>query len=84
VVVWAAKRPNQAEKKLLEYLFSRYDSIDWHRFLLQLLKTPMRFLLILSLLFAPFVRANVPSLTVENYASMTDGKAVFIKFFAPW
>merc|ERR1712194_836490 len=28
--------------------------------------------------------AAVPSLTPENYSSMTDGKTVFIKFFAPW
>lgn len=44
----------------------------------------MRFSLILSLILAASVRANVPSLTAENYASMTEGKAVFIKFFAPW
>merc|ERR1711935_1150617 len=28
--------------------------------------------------------AAVPSLTPANYESITDGKTVFIKFFAPW
>merc|ERR1712050_239896 len=28
--------------------------------------------------------AAVPSLTPANYDSMTDGKTVFLKFFAPW
>ena len=28
--------------------------------------------------------ADVPSLTPENFSEMTDGKTVFIKFFAPW
>ena len=27
---------------------------------------------------------DVPSLTPENYDSLTQGKTVFIKFFAPW
>ena len=27
---------------------------------------------------------DVPSLTPANYDDMTDGKTVFIKFFAPW
>mmetsp|Transcript_5470 Transcript_5470/g.10912 ORF Transcript_5470/g.10912 Transcript_5470/m.10912 type:complete len:221 (+) Transcript_5470:90-752(+) len=27
---------------------------------------------------------DVPSLTPDNYEELTDGKAVFIKFFAPW
>ena len=27
---------------------------------------------------------DVPSLTPENYDELTDGKTVFIKFFAPW
>jgi hypothetical protein len=27
---------------------------------------------------------DVVSLTADNYAEMTDGKTVFIKFFAPW
>mmetsp|Transcript_9932 Transcript_9932/g.12586 ORF Transcript_9932/g.12586 Transcript_9932/m.12586 type:complete len:218 (+) Transcript_9932:43-696(+) len=30
------------------------------------------------------VNANVVSLTSENYDTLTAGKAVFIKFFAPW
>uniref|UniRef100_A0A7S2H1V3 Thioredoxin domain-containing protein n=1 Tax=Helicotheca tamesis TaxID=374047 RepID=A0A7S2H1V3_9STRA len=34
---------------------------------------------------ATFTNAEgVTSLTAENYASLTDGKMVFIKFFAPW
>lgn len=28
--------------------------------------------------------AEVPSLTPDNYDELTDGKTVFIKFFAPW
>jgi len=28
--------------------------------------------------------AAVPSLTPDNYDALTDGKTVFIKFFAPW
>lgn len=28
--------------------------------------------------------ADVPSLTPENFSEMTDGKTVFLKFFAPW
>eukprot|EP00549_Striatella_unipunctata_P013429 CAMPEP_0118693694 /NCGR_PEP_ID=MMETSP0800-20121206/12060_1 /TAXON_ID=210618 ORGANISM="Striatella unipunctata, Strain CCMP2910" /NCGR_SAMPLE_ID=MMETSP0800 /ASSEMBLY_ACC=CAM_ASM_000638 /LENGTH=220 /DNA_ID=CAMNT_0006591977 /DNA_START=36 /DNA_END=698 /DNA_ORIENTATION=- len=28
--------------------------------------------------------AAVPSLTPDNYDSLTDGKTVFLKFFAPW
>uniref|UniRef100_A0A7S2YEL3 Thioredoxin domain-containing protein n=1 Tax=Entomoneis paludosa TaxID=265537 RepID=A0A7S2YEL3_9STRA len=27
---------------------------------------------------------DVPSLTPDNYADLTDGKTVFLKFFAPW
>jgi hypothetical protein len=27
---------------------------------------------------------DVPSLTPENYDELTDGKTVFLKFFAPW
>ena len=27
---------------------------------------------------------TVPSLTPNNYEELTDGKTVFIKFFAPW
>jgi hypothetical protein len=30
------------------------------------------------------VAAEVPSLTPENFDSITDGKTVFLKFFAPW
>ena len=30
------------------------------------------------------VNASVLSLTPANYYSATDGKTVFIKFFAPW
>jgi hypothetical protein len=27
---------------------------------------------------------EVPSLTPDNYDELTDGKTVFLKFFAPW
>ena len=27
---------------------------------------------------------EVPSLTPDNYDELTEGKTVFIKFFAPW
>mmetsp|Transcript_10467 Transcript_10467/g.14789 ORF Transcript_10467/g.14789 Transcript_10467/m.14789 type:complete len:219 (+) Transcript_10467:92-748(+) len=36
------------------------------------------------LALAAVANAAVPSLTPENYDSLTDGKTVFIKFFAPW
>jgi len=35
-------------------------------------------------LTAATASASVPSLTPDNYDAMTDGKTVFIKFFAPW
>lgn len=35
-------------------------------------------------LTAASASAAVPSLTPDNYDAMTDGKTVFIKFFAPW
>ena len=36
-------------------------------------------------LFASAITASaVPSLTPENYDSLTAGKTVFLKFFAPW
>lgn len=45
----------------------------------------MRFTLALTLAFAAGAAAHdVPSLTPENYDEITDGKTVFIKFFAPW
>jgi thiol-disulfide isomerase/thioredoxin len=37
-----------------------------------------------ALALAASVNAEVPSLTPDNYDEMTDGKTVFIKFFAPW
>jgi hypothetical protein len=40
--------------------------------------------LALSLLSLPFTYAKVVSLNTENYHSLTEGKTVFIKFFAPW
>jgi len=38
----------------------------------------------LLLSVAASASAAVPSLTPENYAEVTAGKTVFIKFFAPW
>ena len=35
-------------------------------------------------LAAATASASVVSLTPDNYDSVTDGKTVFIKFFAPW
>jgi len=43
----------------------------------------MKVAIILSLLIAPALAANV-ALTSDNFAATTSGKAVFIKFFAPW
>lgn len=43
----------------------------------------MKFLTVFALLAAT-ANAAVPSLTPENYDSITDGKTVFIKYFAPW
>ena len=39
---------------------------------------------IIALAAASVSAGKVPSLTPENYDAMTDGKTVFIKFFAPW
>jgi hypothetical protein len=45
----------------------------------------MKFSLALTLAFAASAAAaGVPSLTPDNYDELTDGKTVFIKFFAPW
>ena len=45
----------------------------------------MRFALSALLAFAATASAyDVVSLTEENYAELTDGKTVFLKFFAPW
>jgi hypothetical protein len=44
----------------------------------------MKFSLALTLAFAASAAAAVPSLTPDNYDELTDGKTVFIKFFAPW
>merc|ERR1719326_2443703 len=44
----------------------------------------MKLSLSILALAAASVSAAVPSLTPDNYDAMTDGKTVFIKFFAPW
>lgn len=44
----------------------------------------MKLSLSILALAAASVSAAVPSLTPDNYDSLTDGKTVFIKFFAPW
>jgi hypothetical protein len=44
----------------------------------------MKASLVLALAFAATAAADVPSLTPENYDGLTDGKVVFLKFFAPW
>jgi hypothetical protein len=45
----------------------------------------MKFVIALALALAASVNAfDVPSLTPDNYDELTDGKTVFIKFFAPW
>jgi hypothetical protein len=36
------------------------------------------------LALATTANASVPSLTPDNYDELTDGKTVFLKFFAPW
>ena len=47
--------------------------------------TTMRFAAALLLVALGSAAAfDVPSLTPSNYDEMTDGKTVFIKFFAPW
>ena len=43
--------------------------------------------LLLALLWAGTAAASsfeVPSLTPDNFDEMTEGKTVFLKFFAPW
>jgi thiol-disulfide isomerase/thioredoxin len=42
------------------------------------------FMSLLLLLQASVVSAEVLSLTVENIFEMTEGKSIFVKFFAPW
>jgi len=44
----------------------------------------MKFTTAIALVLATYTSAAVPSLTPANYESITDGKTVFIKFFAPW
>eukprot|EP01083_Nonionella_stella_P263522 895102_1 len=44
----------------------------------------MKLSVALALSLASLTTAAVPSLTPDNYDSMTDGKTVFLKFFAPW
>jgi protein disulfide-isomerase-like protein len=44
----------------------------------------MKFSATILALAAATASAAVPSLTPDNYDAMTDGKTVFIKFFAPW
>jgi hypothetical protein len=36
-----------------------------------------------ALLFSTAVAFDVPSLTPDNYDELTEGKTVFLKFFAP-
>jgi len=43
-----------------------------------------KFTTAIALALATYTSAAVPSLTPANYDSLTDGKTVFIKFFAPW
>jgi len=44
----------------------------------------MKFTATILALAAATASASVTSLTPDNYDSLTDGKTVFIKFFAPW
>merc|ERR1712157_235896 len=53
-------------------------------FFLKRIKNKMILFSSILLLLASNASAAVPSLTPENYDSMTEGKTVFIKFFAPW
>ena len=38
----------------------------------------------LALIATTVTASAVPSLTPENYDKLTEGKTVFLKFFAPW
>ena len=44
----------------------------------------MKLSLTILALAAATASASVTSLTPDNYDALTDGKTVFIKFFAPW
>lgn len=44
----------------------------------------MKLSLTILAIAAASVNGAVTSLTPDNYDSLTDGKTVFIKFFAPW
>jgi hypothetical protein len=46
--------------------------------------TMMMRLSLLALFVAATSAYDVPSLTPENYDALTEGKTVFLKFFAPW
>jgi thiol-disulfide isomerase/thioredoxin len=49
------------------------------------LSTMMKlFMSLLLLLQASFASAKVVSLTVDNIVEKTEGKTIFVKFFAPW
>jgi hypothetical protein len=38
----------------------------------------------LALFISTVTAGGVPSLTPDNYDKLTEGKTVFLKFFAPW
>lgn len=44
----------------------------------------MKFSATILAIAAATASASVPSLTPDTWDSVTDGKTVFIKFFAPW
>lgn len=44
----------------------------------------MRLALTAAFLYASVEAFDVVSLTPDNYDEMTEGKTVFLKFFAPW
>ena len=44
----------------------------------------MKFSAVLLCSLVAAISAEVPSLVDEDFDQVTEGKAVFVKFFAPW
>jgi hypothetical protein len=69
-----------------EAFFFLFGDTQKIRALLFITISTMRFvtLAVASLVASTVGAFDVPSLTPDNYDSLTEGKTVFLKFFAPW
>jgi hypothetical protein len=59
-------------------------SSSTHLVIFHLFSMMKLFLSLLLLLQASVASAKVLSLTIENIFEETEGKSIFVKFFAPW